>query len=187
MEKEESNREIEPAETVIADCSVSSMEEEDADRNAQSPSEDIEAPTTSGLLVDDNDDIGLEAFQDSNSYVVLPLPGNDSSEKKIRHVPNGCSICLSRFKEDEKITWSSNKDCLHAFHHDCLLHWLLTVGRKVQQQRYKRNPTMTEEEVLENICKFPMLCPCCRQSFYPEKQEESPRQQQDESNQHDHS
>jgi hypothetical protein len=146
--------------------------------------EDFEAPppmtkrTSSDSVSDDEDrEILVVDFYDTNEVIYVPLPGqeNTNDEEAVstrRQVINGCAICLSTFTPEERITWSSNPDCAHIFHHDCVLHWFLTVGRKSQRNRRRMNPEMSETEALDMICKFPMLCPCCRQSFWIEKNEE---------------
>lgn len=55
-------------------------------------------------------------------------------------VPNCCAICLGEYDIGDKVVWSSNKECPHAFHEDCILDWLV----KMQPQT---------------------PCPCCRQEF----------------------
>ena len=56
-----------------------------------------------------------------------------------RLVPPTCAICLVSYSPGCYVTWSSNSDCIHAFHRDCILMWLLK----------KEEP----------------LCPCCRREF----------------------
>ena len=144
---------------------------------------DIEAPPPSsspstsndevqGAVVEGNDD-DLTLFQETNEILFVPMPGQEDTEKR-RYVPNGCSICLSCLEPGEKITWSSNPDCTHVYHHDCVIHWFLAVGRKAQCKRLRQDPeTRVTKEML---CDFPMTCPCCRQPFcVSEKREEAIR------------
>jgi hypothetical protein len=120
-------------------------------------------------------DIDVFEFRDTDGFVCIPLPGKDSTTEKVRSVPNGCNICLGSFMAEEKIAWSSNSDCSHTFHHECLIHWFLTVGRKTQSKWYRQNPNMSEKDALDKLCQFPMLCPCCRQPYYPKNEGDSER------------
>lgn len=143
-------------------------------------SSDIEAPPPVGDVAgnhstredddddnDEKDEILVGAFEDLNGTIDVPLAGveNDDGKTTRRQVPNGCVICLSGFDPDEKITWSYNPLCSHIFHHECVVHWYLTVGRKEQRKCRRRHPLLGPEEELAMICKFPMDCPCCRRSF----------------------
>lgn len=141
---------------------------------------------------ENDDDALLEMNFDGMSNVVyVPLPGEpiststSSSERTTstgdetkeqprpyRQVPSGCAICLAQFLVDEKITWASNGDCSHVFHHECLVHWFLAVGRKARKKQLRQRPDMDAVEDLDLLCKFPKLCPCCRQTFCVEKEEE---------------
>jgi hypothetical protein len=109
------------------------------------------------------------AFDDGESpaeVVWVPLPGqvvNESTDVSTssRQAVNGCTICLTRIVAEEKITWSSNPQCLHVFHHDCVKNWFLAVGRKETRRRQQQAATSEWDQ----ICTFPTLCPCCRQPF----------------------
>ena len=57
-----------------------------------------------------------------------------------RTVPNCCAICLGPYEIGESVVWSSNPDCLHCFHEECVTAWFI----KMQDG----SP-----------------CPCCRQAF----------------------
>ena len=57
-------------------------------------------------------------------------------------VPGSCAICLERYRPGCIVSWSSNNECPHVFHRDCILLWLL------------------DKEKWE--------CPCCRGEFVRE-------------------
>jgi hypothetical protein len=62
--------------------------------------------------------------------------------KSIRVVPGFCTICLSGFYPDHEIVWSSNSECDHVFHRECMEQWLMKL------------PGIEEP-----------ICPCCRRDF----------------------
>ena len=64
------------------------------------------------------------------------------SRTKTCDVPGSCAICLERYRPGCIVSWSSNNECQHVFHRDCILLWLL------------------EKEKWE--------CPCCRGEFVRE-------------------
>lgn len=58
-----------------------------------------------------------------------------------RTVAGTCAICLCQYQPDDKVSWSPNATCRHAFHTDCIIPWL---AKKVDQR---------------------FNCPICRQEF----------------------
>jgi hypothetical protein len=147
----------------------------DSTDKAQTSSSDTdpESPARNGSDSEDGLKILVHAMEDTNETIMVPLAGQRNSEtiSTRRNVSNGCSICLCNVAVEEKLTWSSNASCSHIFHHDCIVRWLLTVGRKEQTRQLTQNSNMTDEH-LDMICKFPMLCPCCRQAFIIEHHRE---------------
>jgi hypothetical protein len=85
---------------------------------------------------DNESHISTSSYQDEDLEIQL-LHGSKNGS---RRVPNGCAICLSGYDEGDKIVWSSNEECKHAFHDDCILIWLV------------KNQNGTP-------------CPCCRCEF----------------------
>lgn len=61
----------------------------------------------------------------------------DAEEKKENHDSNMCDICLDHYDVGDEVCWSTNPECNHAFHKDCILDWL-------SQHR---------------------TCPCCRRNY----------------------
>jgi hypothetical protein len=104
--------------------------------------EDIEKGTSSDP---DQNEVG-EELSDAppaleiceEDFGVLNLPRKHYP----RTVPNVCAICLDSYKPDDNVVWSSNIDCSHAFHQDCILDYLVKL--KVKDA---------------------VPCPCCRQDF----------------------
>lgn len=105
------------------------------------------------------DDLYCDDDEDDNQYSALRIPRTDQEREEsttslgaappsgpqsillneTRLVPPTCAICLIHYETGCYVSWSSNKDCTHAFHRDCILMWLLK----------KEEP----------------LCPCCRREF----------------------
>ncbi len=76
-----------------------------------------------------------------------------------RNVPIFCAICLSEYEMGDRVCWSSNAECSHVFHEDCILQWLISSGKKRSSiQYFTSNPS--DEELLKHE-----FCPCCRQDF----------------------
>jgi len=59
-----------------------------------------------------------------------------------RCVPAFCAICLSGYEPGTEIVWSSNRQCSHVFHQDCIRQWLIKLPQR-------EGP----------------ICPCCRRDF----------------------
>lgn len=77
-----------------------------------------------------------------------------------REVPIFCAVCLGEYETSERVCWSSNTECTHVFHHDCMLQWLKSLGKRAcKQQRFSENPSV------QQVMNYTMECPCCRQSF----------------------
>ena len=63
---------------------------------------------------------------------------------EIRDRGTACDICLLEFEVGDDVAWSPNLDCIHSFHKDCVLDWLV------------RKPT----------------CPNCRHDYLTGKQDD---------------
>jgi hypothetical protein len=71
-----------------------------------------------------------------HSEILLPRH-NPSS------ISNLCAICLDSYQAGETVVWSSNLECQHAFHQECILDYC------VHHKQEAAAP-----------------CPCCRQQFF---------------------
>lgn len=113
-------------------------------RNNKNPvSKDRQAKDISGEEDDDSD-----------------VENNTRSKDDRREVPIFCAVCLGEYEVGEKVCWSSNTECTHVFHHDCMKNWLEASGKRAcKHQRFSENPTKRQ------VLNFSMECPCCRQAF----------------------
>jgi len=121
---------------------------------------------------DDVDAIDITLMHESNNFIMLPPPGTSLAKQALplREVPSGCAICLSEFEEGDRVTWAANEDCPHAFHEDCVLQWMLSVGHKTSRRRQRFDiDSDANRDPVASATNFPMLCPCCRQQFISQR------------------
>jgi hypothetical protein len=93
----------------------------------------------------------------------------EAKVRNLREVPNECAICLGPFDVEDRVTWSSNRDCKHIFHHDCILNWFKSSSRRHCRRRRRHEQQDGTIDYINNrlltITSFPMHCPSCRQDF----------------------
>jgi hypothetical protein len=92
----------------------------------------------------DEEEESHNPYGDDDIMVRLPAPGlrylTATEEHEQRLVSGLCTICLSTYKVGSNVVWSSNAECDHVFHHECIEQWLM---------KQREGP----------------LCPCCRRDF----------------------
>lgn len=107
---------------------------EDLDNDEEMQNSSSEASTAVDDIEETQESVFIpEAFLDKE--------GNEeySYQNGGRKIANCCAICLCEYEVGEKLVWSDNVACKHAFHDDCILDYL---------QNQKETP-----------------CPCCRRAF----------------------
>jgi hypothetical protein len=74
-----------------------------------------------------------------------------------------CSICLNAYSVGDKVSWSGLA-CQHAFHQECIIEWIMTLGKKsITKAARSGNHAVTQHK----LCNFDMACPICRMNFTP--------------------
>lgn len=99
------------------------------------------------MSTNDKDSKHSNETKDIPCYLALPAfneSGMGTKNGGPRSVPNICSICLCQYEEGDTIVWSSNKDCQHVFHEDCILTWL--VKKEEPSCPFCRQPYIYNEE-----------------------------------------
>ena len=71
-----------------------------------------------------NNDVGNADEDGRYSALCVPdiaSPCDDGGVTTTRTVPSTCAICLIHYGPGNYVTWSSNGECCHVFHRDCIL------------------------------------------------------------------
>ncbi len=108
-----------------------------------------------------NDESETGETSQTEPVTITNNPNSQPQTVLKRSVPISCAICLLEYEKGDRVCWSSNAECSHVFHEDCILQWLVSLGKKSpinQYLYYTRNPR--DKELLNDE-----LCPCCRQDF----------------------
>jgi hypothetical protein len=122
--------------------------------------------TLDTALVHSDSDIE-EASSSSSSFSSSDLQAKQQRDHEHHHhhhyrqVPIFCSICLSEYELSQSICWSNNHQCTHVFHTECMIQWLVTLGRKQSlNKRFTRYP-----KDIDLVGFYELQCPCSRQEF----------------------
>lgn len=102
--------------------------------------------------------IVFSSSPDPSSGTIAPQFTITARTGTSRLVPGFCTICLSGFVAGSDIVWSSNKQCEHCFHSECMEQWLT-------KQQHGEGP----------------ICPCCRRDFIFDAEEFMHKVQSDSS------
>jgi len=106
-------------------------------------------PRKSPLLVrDEFHDVFLDSISDASASAdtYLRLPSS-------RVVRNCCSVCIAPYNKGDSAVWSSNPQCPHVYHFDCILRWLCQRDAN--------------------------LCPMCRQAYVQLESDKKDKQKND--------
>ena len=87
-----------------------------------------------------------EGSNSRNNFGVLTTPRKEPHTKS---VPNYCAICLEPYKAGEAVAWSTNVECSHCFHANCIA-VCFSTGKSVTSR---------------NAMKDTHPCPLCRVPF----------------------
>lgn len=73
-----------------------------------------------------------------DSIIVSTDDENEEGNRKLklgdgRTVSNYCAICLSSYNVGDKVVWSSNPNCPHAFHCECIVDWWINMRPQEKQ------------------------------------------------------
>ncbi len=143
--------------------------------NSQTSDETDEIVLDINILECDNSECNYPSFCIPISGQRIGVcPGEGTS--KVATVPSkvhsdGCVVCMNAFEVGQKISWSSNPECPHVFHNQCLLEWFVAVGTKDWKAKAVNHFESDVETIQKEICKFPKHCPFCRRDFFLEERQ----------------
>ncbi len=89
-----------------------------------------------------------------------------ANSPRTRQVPINCPICLSSYEPHQSICCSSNPECPHVFHSECITHWFVEMGRRNTDIIIIGHGTKLDEQ---SLLEYTLSCPCCRQPFLKEE------------------
>lgn len=117
------------------------QDEGDVNGDSQRGDNDGLVEASTGDIPDKKDDESVEKLPTKRrrkcNIVARKISDSFRSHNSAGDQPIGCSICLMDYEVGEDVCWSRNPECIHAFHKECIVDWLM------------RNPQ----------------CPCCRRDY----------------------
>jgi hypothetical protein len=104
----------------------------------------------------------VHGLDDSSMMMTESSPCQQTYSDKLKCC-NECSICCEEYQPKDKICCSSNAKCVHIFHEECIVHWLLSLGwiRWKEQKVHDRLLVGDDRELLM----YDLECPLCRLDF----------------------
>mmetsp|Transcript_18811 Transcript_18811/g.26520 ORF Transcript_18811/g.26520 Transcript_18811/m.26520 type:complete len:199 (+) Transcript_18811:528-1124(+) len=88
---------------------------------------------------DDNDPVeSIQQHHYNEDALRLKIPETE----KHKCVSGTCTICICPYEVGERVIWSTNESCKHAFHEECILLWLSKGKKRCPVCRYYFCPTL---------------------------------------------
>ena len=124
-----------------------------------------------------------DKHEQSTSYIRVRFDRNDCDDPETQHVagkssfstfPNECAICLQEYRPNEVIVASDNPSCVHCYHRDCIVEYLIPLlenGANQNESRSDRGdvgggrPSQSLPSTAHSQNDRGLPCPCCRQPF----------------------
>ena len=113
-----------------------------------------------------------EASSSNKSTLSIPLHyGNDNAVRtrprfiSAEDTSSCCAICLSPYQDGDIISGSSFPHCIHLFHRDCIVAWLVRDSSSHSSTTPQDLFDGENTAGLEHIQEQRRDCPCCRQTF----------------------
>jgi len=99
---------------------------EEGQQSACSDNYDLEAPDSKEIRNTNEmvkkDDILVDSYQATPMHLRID---DDSTTSSCPSNPKECAICMARYKHNDEICWSRNERCVHAYHLNCMIEWLM--------------------------------------------------------------
>ena len=67
----------------------------------------------------------VNIFIQSMHSIRQPMNIEVAASEHSLYSPRSCTICCEDYREGDEIAWSRNEECRHAYHVECILHWLM--------------------------------------------------------------
>ena len=130
---------------------------------------------------EEQEELENDKQEQSLSYIRVKFDRKDCDDPEMQHVagkssfstfPNECAICLQEYRPNEVIVASDNPSCVHCYHRDCIVEYLIPLLENEENQNESRSdggdiggdrPSLPSTAHSENGGALP--CPCCRQPF----------------------
>ena len=103
---------------------------------SSSPETTLSAPTISSSATPEEEAAAASpTAASSNTKQTTPIITTTKAttiknkSQQQRTVPIFCAICLEQYLPSDTISWSSNNQCTHVFHKECIVQWLVSLGR----------------------------------------------------------
>jgi hypothetical protein len=110
----------------------------ESDNNSVADTNGVDETEREKNLAESDSDVEMGQQNSSLSFDI-----EEAGQLKLRTgklVPNCCAVCLCDYRPGDVVVWSSNPECVHAFHRECVVDWLVKMQPETP-------------------------CPCCRQEF----------------------
>jgi hypothetical protein len=116
------NEFLKPYTMIVKEADLINLQEQQQQQQQQSPQQIISIPN------DQDPSLNKRIVSSHCCVVQIPKRRRDG-HSCCTLVDPSCAMCLADYEVGDAIVWSSEPECNHAFHQECVLQWL-SMGKK---------------------------------------------------------